>query len=49
VTINSTVSQFKAGHQQAEWQMLLTPTLPPEEGKWRKRERDLKIEYKKFY
>jgi len=28
---------------------LLTPTLPPEEGKERKRERDLQIEYKKFY
>ena len=28
---------------------LLTPTLPPEEGKRRKRERDLQIEYKKFY
>jgi len=28
---------------------LLTPTLPPEEGKRRKRERDLQIEYNKFY
>jgi len=27
---------------------LLTPTLPPEEGKRRKRERDLQIEYKNF-
>jgi len=27
---------------------LLTPTLPPEEGKRRKRERDLHIEYKSF-
>jgi len=28
---------------------LLTPTLPPEEQKKRKRERNLQIEYKKFY
>jgi len=28
---------------------LLTPTLPPEEGKRRKRERDVQTEYKKFY
>jgi len=27
---------------------LLTPALPPEEGKRRKRERDLQIEYKNF-
>jgi len=28
---------------------LLTPTLPPGEGKRRKRERDLQMEYKQFY
>ena len=28
---------------------LLNPTLPPEEGRRRKRERDLQTEYRKFY
>ena len=38
----------KGGNKPSDRRSLLTPTLPPEEGKRRKRERDLLIEYKQL-
>ena len=43
------LSRFRAGWQYTEWQMPLASTLPPEEGKRSKRERDLQIEYQNSF